>query len=100
MYNNISLDRPGGNYSTAKTTPETYKQANPHLPTGDFGMPMGLEDINHFKNPNEGRINVFGYNGRDLFPLRVSKIVSNFKMDLLLLNEADCYHYVLITHFG
>ena len=51
-----------------------------------------------FRDLNEVRINVFGYDGGDLFPLRVSKFVSNFTMDLLLLYEADCYHYVLITN--
>ena len=61
-------------------------------------MPMGLEDINQFENLNEVRINVCGYDGEDLFPLRESKFVSNFTMDLLLLYEADCYHYVLITN--
>ena len=61
-------------------------------------MPMGLEDINQFENLNEARINVFGYDGRDLFPFKVSKFDSNFTMDLLLLYEADCYQYVLITN--
>ena len=98
MHNNISLDRPVRNYNTDKTSPETYKQANLHQPTGHFDMPMGLEDINQFENLNEVRINVFGYDGRDLFPIRVSKFVSNITMDFLLLYEADCYHYVLITN--
>ena len=53
MHNNISLDRPGRNYNTDKTSPETYKQANLHQPTGHFDMPMGLEDINQFENLNE-----------------------------------------------
>ena len=61
-------------------------------------MPMGLEDINQFKNLNEVRINVFGYDGRDIFPLRVSKFLSNFTMDLLVSYETDCCHYVLITN--
>ena len=61
-------------------------------------MPMGLEDINQFENLNKVRINYFGYDGRDIFPLRVSMFVSNFTMDLLFLYEADCYHYVLITN--
>ena len=90
MHNNISLDRPGRKYNTDKTSSETYKQANLHQPTGHFDMPMGLEDINQFENLNEVRIN--------LFPLRLSKFVSNFTMDLLLLYEADCHHYVLITN--
>ena len=98
MHNNISLDRPGRNYNTDKTSPETYKQANLHQPTGHFDMPMELEDINQFENIKEVRINVFGYDDRNLFPLRLSKFVSNFAIDLLLLYAADCYHYVLITN--
>ena len=98
MQNNISLDRPGRNYNTDRTSPKTYEQANLHQPTGHFDMPMGLEDINQSENLNEFRINVFGYDGEDLFPLRVSKFVSNFTMDLLILYKADCYHYVLITN--
>ena len=85
MHNIISLDRPGRNYNTDKTSPENHKQANLHQPTGQFDMPMGLEDINQFENLNEVRINLFGYDGRDLF-------VSNFTIDLLPLYESVCFH--------
>ena len=96
--NNISLGQTARNYFIVKTSPKTYQQANLHQPSGHFDIPMGLEDINHFKNLNEVRINVFGYNGTVFFPLRVSEFVSNFTMDLLLLYEADCYHYVYISN--
>ena len=46
MHNNISLDRPGRNCNTDKTSPETYKQANHHQPTGHFDTPLRLEEIN------------------------------------------------------
>ena len=49
MHNNISLDRPGRNCNTDKTSPETYKQTNLYQSTGHFDMPMGLEDINQFE---------------------------------------------------
>ena len=83
MHNNTSLDRPGWNYNIDKTSSETYIQANLHRPTGHFDMPMELEDINQFESLNEVQITVSGYDGRDLFPLRVSKFVSNFTVDLL-----------------
>ena len=70
MHNNIGSDRPGRNYNTDKSSPETYKQANLHQTIWHFGMPMGLQDIKNLKeikNLNEVRINVFGYDGRDLF---------------------------------
>ena len=98
MHNIISLDRPGRNYNTGKISPDSYKQAILHQPTGHFDMPMGLEDINQFENFNDVRINIFGYDGGEFFPLRVPKFVSNLTMELLFLYEADCYHYVLITN--
>ena len=97
MPNNISIDRPGRNYNTDKNSPQTYKQANLHQPTGHFDMLMGLQDINQFKNLIEVRINVYDYDGRNLFPLKMSKFVSMFTLDLLLLYEVDCWHYLLIT---
>ena len=46
MHNNNRLDRPRTNCSRDENSPETYKQANLHQPTGHFDMPLRLEDIN------------------------------------------------------
>ena len=61
-------------------------------------MPMGVEDIKQFESLNEIRLNVFGYDGRDLFPLSMLKLFSTSTMDLLLLYKADYSNYVLITN--
>ena len=40
---------------------------------------------------------VIDYDKGQLYPLRVSTFESDFVLDLLLLYEADIYHYVRIT---
>ena len=61
MHYNISLDRPGRNYNTDKTSHETNKQVKP----------MELEEINQFENLNEVRIKVFGHDGRYFLPIKL-----------------------------
>ena len=60
-------------------------------------MPMGFVQMKAFETLNDVAINVFGYEKRQLYPLRVSSFESDFAMDLLLLHDADIYNYVLIT---
>ena len=59
-------------------------------------MPVGFEDILEFEKPNDVQVNVFGYDNRQLYPLKVSPYESEFVMDLLY--DDDHHHYVLITH--
>ena len=60
-------------------------------------MPMGFNDIDKFETLNDVEVNVFGFENRDLFPMRVSKrTTSELSLDLLLLYENDKNHYVLI----
>ena len=96
-HHGISLDRDDRNYHIDKTTPATYQQQNIHQPVGEFEMPMGFEQMKAFETLNDVAINVFGYDKGQLYPLRVSSFESDFVMDLLLLYDADIYHYVLIS---
>ena len=80
-----------------KTSSATYQQQNIHQPVGEFEMPMGFEQMKAFETLNDVATNVFGYDKGQLYPLRVSIFESDFVMDLLLLYDADIYHYVLIT---
>ena len=64
---------------------------------------MGFEDIPAFEKLNDVQVNVmfklsFGYENRQLFPLKILSNESEFVMDLLLLYDDDHHHYVLITH--
>ena len=56
-----------------------------------------LNKWKRLKTLNDMTINVFGYDKKQCYPLWVSSSESDFDMDLLLLYNADIYHYVLIT---
>ena len=83
-----------------KSNPDTYNpRTNPLAKKhhGDFSMPMPFNEIERFEKLNKVQVNVFRLEKKDLLPLRVSKFVSDFIMDLLLLSEGGSHHYVLIT---
>ena len=66
-------------------------------PAVEFAMPMGFNDIDKFETLNDVEVNVFGFENRVLFPMRVSKkSASSLTLYILLLYESDKYHYVLI----
>ena len=60
-------------------------------------MPMGFEQMKASETLNDVAINVFIYDKGQLYPLPVFTFESDFVMDLLLLYDADIYHYFLIT---
>ena len=83
------------------TSPNLYSANNPsaYQPHGSFDMPMGFKDLSSFETLNNVQVNVFRYESKQLFPLRLSKQNDiDFKMDLLLLQEDQLYHYVLIKN--
>ena len=86
MHNNISLDRPGRNFNTEKTSPQTYKKANLHQRTGHFDMPMGLEDINQFENRSEVRIKIL-----------VMKVETYFHSECRSLSQTSQWIYCFYT---
>ena len=83
------------------TSPPLYSSNNPaaHQPLGNFDMPMGFKDMVAFEDLNQVQVNVFKYEKKQLFPLRLSKKSEfEFVVDLLLLQENSVYHYVLIKN--
>ena len=83
-----------------KSNPDTYNpRTNPLAKKhhGDVSMPMRFNEIERFEKLNKVQVNVFRLEKKDLLPLRVSKFVSDFIMDLLLLPEGGSHHYALIT---
>ena len=66
-------------------------------PAGELAMPMGFIDIVKFETLNDVDVNVFAFDNRDLFPMRMSKkSTSSLTLDILLLYESDKHHYVFI----
>ena len=61
-------------------------------------MPMAVDDIDRFEKKNGLVINVYSCNedGREICPRRISKRRSNDAINLLMLENDNGYHYVLI----
>ena len=57
------------------TSPPLYSSNNPpaHQAIGDFDMPMGFKEMPKFEILNNVQVNVFRYENKQLFPLRLSK---------------------------
>ena len=85
------------NYKNLKTSPDTYSKPGAKKPSGNFTMPMSINEISRFERINDAQINVFCYQKGQLLPLRVSKSKGRLVMDLLLLTDNSTHHYVLIT---
>ena len=78
-----------------RTNPETYSPSIPrtHQPVADFKMRLAFNQILRFENLNRVQVNVFRYQKKDLFPLRISKLQElPFILDLLLLSDGQAYH--------
>ena len=92
-----SLAKETDNWRT-KFMPATYSTRNSeaHQPDGTFDMPMPLHQIPRFEDLNGANINVFRVEGKELFPLVVSRKSSDLVIDLLLLHDEVNHHYVLI----
>ena len=63
-------------------------------------FPVSTKHYNRVEKQNEIRINVFGYENRQPFPIYVSKEKFDDCMNLLLKTEDENRHYVLIKDFN
>ena len=82
-----------------RTSPDTYSRRNPlaHQAKGEFEMQMGFGQMLRFEKLNNCKINVFRYTEKQLVPLRVTRETNdNFEIDLLLVDDGQEYHYILI----
>ena len=72
------------------------------LKTKGIQMPMATKDIKKFEKMNPYRINVYSCNtdGTNIQPRRLSKSKDKNKklINLLMLQQDEKYHYVLITN--
>jgi len=60
-----------------------------------INFPVSLNDIGKFERRNEGvYVNVFGYDGDKIYPLRHTK--QENAIDLLLIDDGQKQHYCLI----
>ena len=63
-------------------------------------FPVAIKQYNKIEKQNNIRINVFGYEDKQPFPIYISKEKFEDQMDLLLITEGKNKHYVLINDFN
>ena len=88
--------------------PSIYNKWENELNFNGIDFPVDLKDINKFENQNPYKMNVLGYENKEIYPLRISnKITNDLTINLLLINddriqydeknsEETNYHYVWI----
>ena len=65
-----------------------------------FSFPISQKHYNKVEKQNSIRINVFGYEHGQPFPIHISKETFKDQMNLLLVTEDEKKHYVLIKDFN
>ena len=63
-------------------------------------FPVSQEQYNKIETQNSIRINVFGYEKEQPFPIHISKEKFEDQMNLLLITEDENKHFVLIKDFN
>ena len=84
--------------------PERIKQEDKkminELNYDGIDFPVSQKHYNKVEKPNSIRINVFGYESKQPFPIHISKETFEDQMNLLLITEDEKKHYVLIKDFN
>jgi hypothetical protein len=62
--------------------------------------PVRLTQIKKFESQNDISINVFGYEDKEIFPMRITKLKRKSHIDLLYLKNKDSFHYCLIKNLN
>ena len=63
-------------------------------------FPLSQKHYNKVEKQNSIRINVFGYESKQPFPIHISKETFEDQMNLLLITKDEKKHYVLIKNFN
>ena len=70
------------------------------LDYSDIEFPVTTKQYNKIEKQNEVKINVFGYEDKQPYPIYVSKEKYEDHMELLLITKNEKKHYVLIKDFN
>ena len=70
------------------------------LDYSEIQFPVTIKQINKIEKKNNIRINVFGYEKRQPYPVYISKEMYKDHMELLLITKDENKHYVLIKDFN
>lgn len=75
-----------------------YKKYIKYFDTRDISFPVKLSEVYKFERKNNLKINVFGFESNDVFPIYVSKNIKSRRPDIDLLYYER--HFFLITNFS
>jgi len=77
-----------------------YKKKMTTINDSMLTYPVPLSQITNFEKANSISINVFGYEKREIFPLRITEEEFKTHVNLLLLSKNGKRHYCLITNLS
>ena len=87
-----------------KKNPQRIKKEDKQLIGGlnyeGIEFPVSQKQYNKIETQNSIRINIFGYEKEQPFPIHISKEKFEDQMNLLLITEDEKKHYVLINYFN
>ena len=87
-----------------KTNPQRIKRVDKQFIEGldytNIEFPVSQRQYNKIEKQNDIRINVFGYEKGQPFPIHISKEEFKDQMNLLLITKNEKKHYVLIKDFN
>ena len=79
---------------------KTDKNFIKQLDYSNIEFPVTVKQINKIEKQNNIRINLFGYEEKQKFPIYISQEKFQDHMELLLINKDKKNHYVLIKNFN
>ena len=79
---------------------KTDKNFIEQLDYSNIEFPVTVKQINKIEKQNNIRINLFGYEEKQKFPIYISQEKFQDHMELLLINKDKKNHYVLIKNFN
>lgn len=77
-----------------------YRQYTDKLDMKGIQYPVKLSQIEKFEKQNQVSVNVFGYEDREIFPMRITKTKKVSHVNLLYLKNKDQFHYCLIKNLN
>ena len=63
-------------------------------------MPVTMKDLNKIEKTYDVSVNVFGHNGPDIYPIRLTEATFTSDVNLLVTSNEETDHYVWIRDFN
>ena len=79
---------------------ESDKKYVEKLDYSGIEFPVSVKQYNKIEKQNNIRVNVFGYEEKQKYPIYLSKEKFNFCLNLLLITEGEKKHYCLLKNFN